>query len=114
LRDNYKPQKYAEKHDKSAGSVGNDVVNGDNDSSDGGQSQHETNNYSAAKDIAIKNSSNNSSPISQIYDVPTGDTETLRTGKTIVRCSKGSDWWRCTSDKCRMKGDIYMMRSHVC
>ena len=111
LRDNYKPQKYteAEEHDKSAGSV----VNGDNDSSDGGQSQQETNNYSAAKDNAIKNDSN-PSLASQIYDVPTGDTETLRTGKTIVRCFKGSDSWRCTADKCRMKGDIYMMRSHIC
>ena len=111
LRDNYKPQKYteAEEHDKSAGSV----VNGDNDSSDGGQSQQETNNYSAAKDNAIKNDSN-PSLASQIYDVPTGDTETLRTGKTIVRCFKGSDSWCCTADKCRMKGDIYMMRSHIC
>jgi hypothetical protein len=115
LRDNYKPQIYTEteEHDKSAGSGGNDVVNGDNDSSDGGQSQQETDNYSAAKDNTIKNI-NNPSHASQIYDVPTGDTETLRTGKTIVRCFKGSDSWRCTAEKCRIKGDIYMMRSHVC
>jgi hypothetical protein len=111
LRDNYKPQKYTEteEHDKSAGSV----VNGDNDAPDGGQFQQEEDNYSAAKDNAIKNI-NNLSQASQIYDVPTGDTETLSTGKTIVRCFKGSDLWRCTADKCRMKGDIYMMRSHVC
>jgi hypothetical protein len=110
LRDGYKPEKYTEteEHDKSAGSV----VNGNNNSSDGGQSQQETNNYSAAKDDAIKNDGNTSHAF-QIYDVPTGDTETLRTGKTIVRCFKGSDLWRCTADKCRVKGDIYMMRSHI-
>lgn len=115
LRDNYKPQKYTEteKHGNSAGDDGNDIVNYDNDSSHGGQSQQETNNYSAAEGNPIENSSN-SCLVSQIYDVPTGDTETLRTGKTIIRCFSGSDWWRCTAEKCRMKGDIYMMRSHIC
>ena len=115
LRDGYKPQKYTEteKHDNSVGNDGNDIVNDDNDSSHGSQSQQETNNYSAAEGDPIENS-NNPCPISQIYDVPVGDTETLRTGKTIVRCFKGSDLWRCTAEKCRMKGDIYMMRSHVC
>jgi hypothetical protein len=112
LRDNYKPQKYAEteKHDKR---VGSDVVNGDNDVPDGGQSQQEEDNYRTPEDNIIKNSSSTFS-VSQIHDVPTGDTETLRTGKTIVRCFKGSDLWRCTAERCRMKGDIYMMRSHVC
>jgi hypothetical protein len=45
---------------------------------------------------------------------PIGDTETIRTGKLIVRCSKGSDWWRCTEEKCKVKGDIYAMRGHIC
>ena len=115
LRDNYKPQKYTEteEHDKSAGNIGNDVVNGDNYALDRGQSQQEGIIYTSTEGNTIKNI-NNRSHASQIYDVPTGDTETLRTGKTIVRCFKGSDWWRCTAEKCRMKGDIYMMRSHVC
>lgn len=115
LRDNYKPQKYTEteKPDKSAGSVGNDAVNRDNDAPDSSQPQQEADNYNAIDGNTIKNDSNPSHP-SQIYDVPTGDTETLRTGKAIVRCFKGSDLWRCTADKCRMKGDIYMMRSHIC
>ena len=45
---------------------------------------------------------------------PTGDSETIRTGKVIVRCNEGSDWWRCTGEKCRVKGDIYAMRCHIC
>jgi hypothetical protein len=108
LRDNYKPQKYmeSEEHDKSAGGVTNDAP-------DDSQSQQEADNYIATDGNTIKNDGNPSS-VSQIYDVPTGDSETLRTGKTIVRCFKGSDWWRCTADKCHIKGDIYMMRSHVC
>ena len=111
LRDNYKPQKYAEteKHDKSAGGTSNDIVTVYN-GSDGCQSQQEADNFTAT---GIKNNSGPSS-VSPIYDVPTGDTETLRTGKTIIRCFGGSDWWRCTAEKCRMKGDIYMMRSHIC
>jgi hypothetical protein len=111
LRDNYKPQKYTEteEHDKSTGSV----VNGDDNAPDGGQSRQEEDNYRTSEGNTIKNI-NNPSHASQIYDVPTGDTETLRTGKTIVRCFKGSDLWRCTAEKCRMKGDIYMMRSHIC
>ena len=54
-------------------------------------------NYGNLEDNIINNSSI-SSHVSQIYDVPTGDTETLRTGKAIVRCFKGSDLWRCTAD----------------
>jgi hypothetical protein len=111
LRDNYKPQKYTEtEHDNSARGANNDIVNGDNNGSDGCQSQQEADNFTAT---GIKNNSGPSS-VSPIYDVPTGDTETLRTGKTIIRCFSGSDWWRCTAEKCRMKGDIYMMRSHIC
>lgn len=45
---------------------------------------------------------------------PTGDSETIRTGKVIVRCNEGSDWWRCTGEKCKVKGDIYAMRCHIC
>jgi hypothetical protein len=111
LRDNYKPQKYTEKekHDESTGGTSND----DNNDSDGSQSQQEADNCTAAESTIIENSKN-IFQTSEIYDVPVGDAETLRTGKTIVRCSKGSDWWRCTAERCRIKGDIYMMRSHVC
>jgi hypothetical protein len=111
LRDNYKAEKYAttEVHDNSAETVGNDFVNINYSGSDDSQSQsqQDANNYRTTED-------NMPSHVSQIYDVPTGDTEMLRTGKTIVRCFKGSDLWRCTAEKCRMKGDIYMMRSHIC
>ena len=115
LRDNYKPQKYTEteKHDKSAEGASNDIPKGENGGFDGDKSRQERDSYRTAEDNIIINN-NNPSPVSQIYDVPTGDTETLRTGKTILRCFKGSDLWRCTADKCRMKGDIYTMRSHLC
>ena len=111
LRDSYKPQKYTEtEHDNSARGANNDIVNGDNNGSDGGQSQQEADNFTAT---GIKNNSG-PSPVSKIYDIPRGDTATTYAGREIVRCYKGSDLWRCTADKCRIKGDIYAMRHHTC
>jgi hypothetical protein len=115
LRDNYKPQKYteSEKHDNSAEDVSNNVINGDNGCSNSNQSKQEKGNSTCIDDNTI-NKYNDLSHTPEICDVPTGDKETLRTGKIIIRCFTGSDWWRCTAEKCRMKGDIYTMRSHIC
>ena len=61
------------------------------------------------------NDNNNTFQFSQTVELsPTGDSETIRTGKVIVRCSKGSDMWCCTGEKCRVKGDIYALRAHIC
>jgi hypothetical protein len=49
--------------------VGINVVNGDNDAPDGGQSQQEEDNYRTSEDNIIRNSANAFS-VSQIHDVP--------------------------------------------
>jgi hypothetical protein len=109
LRDGYKPEKYTETEQ-------------DNSSDGSGSTNHEisgkSTDLSSRGDDHTSGTSNainsNLSPVYQISDIPRGDTATTYTGRVIVRCFKGSDWWRCTAEKCRMKGDIYMMRSHVC
>ena len=104
LRDGYKPEKYikTEKNDTSDNydGVSNANCKGDCHS---GSNTDTNNNY-------------NSDPISPtpVFDIPSGDTATTYAGREIVRCFKGSDLWRCINDKCKLKGDIYYMRSHRC
>jgi hypothetical protein len=109
LRDGYKPEKYTEtEQDDSSNGRGSTNSNVNHEIS--GKSTD----VSSQEDNHTSGTGNAISSISKIYDIPRGDTATTYTGRVIVRCNKGSDWWRCTADKCRMKGDIYAMRSHTC
>jgi hypothetical protein len=113
LRDGYKPEKYSETEQDDSrdgrGSTNSNVnceISGKSTYVSSQEDKHTS---------GIGNAINsNLSPVSKIYDIPRGDTTTTYTGRVIVRCYKGSDWWRCTAEKCRMKGDIYAMRSHTC
>ena len=113
LRDGYKPEKYTEteQDDSSDGrSSTNSNVNREISGKSTDVSSQEDKHTSGTGNAI----SSYLSPVSKIYDIPRGDTATTYTGRVIVRCYRGSDWWRCTADKCRMKGDIYTMRSHMC
>jgi hypothetical protein len=119
LRDGYKPQEDDAKTenrddpgDDSKGSI-NDGNSGSYDSKICIEPRQEVDcpitkeSSSDTKDITSQFSQT-------VEQSPTGDSETIRTGKVIVRCNEGSDWWRCTGEKCRVKGDIYAMRCHIC
>jgi hypothetical protein len=110
LRDGYKPEKYTEtEKDRSSNDRGG-IDNNNSTLEICGK-----NNDASIHSTGTGNVTNSTlSPVSPVFDVPRGDTATTYAGREIVRCYKGSDWWRCTTDKCRMKGDIHTMRSHTC
>jgi hypothetical protein len=121
LREGYKPQEDDAKTEKrdgpgddSDGSINDD--NGDHyDHSKSDETKQEEDASTTEEPSSNTEDNDCMSQRPQINELsPTGDTETIRTGKVIVRCSKGSDWWRCTGEKCRVKGDIYAIRCHIC
>ena len=109
LRNGYKLDKYTETEK-------NDGYGSTNDSNL--ETSVESIDVSRNEDTCTSRTGNaitvNQPPVSQISDSPLGDTDTASTGRVIVRCFKGSDLWRCINDKCKLKGDIYYMRSHRC
>lgn len=116
LREGYIPQEYAktEKHD-SGDDDGNGSINDNNGDYDGYNKSNES--KEEKDDHTTEEFSDNTkdTQVPRTYELsPIGDKETLRTGKIIIRCFTGSDWWRCTGEKCKVKGDIYTMRSHIC
>jgi hypothetical protein len=124
LRDGYKPQdgtKIAKWNDHDDDSKINTNVNNIDyyDPNKSNEQPKQQGDSLVAEESSRYNEDNNGPPQSSQFSQtdelsPTCDTETIRTGKVIVRCSKGSDWWRCTGEKCKVKGDIYAVRGHIC
>ena len=111
LRDGYRPEKYTktEKNDTSDKYVDTNNTN----CSINAKGKQEENCHSESN-AGINNNHNNDVPPTPVFDIPSGDTATTYAGREIVRCFKGSDLWHCINDKCKLKGDIYYMRSHRC
>jgi hypothetical protein len=118
LRDDYKPEKYTktETNNTSDEPRGANNANCEINAKD---RQDENGSPETSTDIEINNNHiSDLTPLpatpTPVFDIPSGDTATTYSGREIVRYYKGSDLWRCTNDKCKLKGDIYYMRNHEC
>ena len=118
LRNSYKPEKYTKTETNNTSGEHRGTNNANCEINAKGR-QEENGTPETGTDIDINNNHNSDlTPLTptptQVFDIPSGDTATTYAGREIVRCFKGSDLWRCINDKCKLKGDIYYMRSHRC
>jgi hypothetical protein len=117
LREGYRPHEDAETEDRDNidCDTASSGLNDDCDSKRHNEPEQQEDSPITQESLRNTEDNNDMSRLSRTDDLsPTGDSETIRTGKVIVRCSKGSDWWRCTDEKCKVKGDIYALRGHIC
>jgi hypothetical protein len=115
LRDDYKPEKYAKTETNNTSDEHRETNNANCGTNAGGR--QEKNLFTSKTDADINNNCDSDLTLptpTPVCDIPSGDTATTYFGREIVRCYKGSDWWRCTNYKCKSKSDIYYMRSHRC